>query len=41
MDDDGWTLWKRRANDGELVVICQENLTQIIEQMFSNLTENE
>ena len=37
IDENGWTLWRRRANDGNLSVIYQENLKEIIEQMLETI----
>jgi type III restriction enzyme len=34
IDDKGWTLWKRRINDGELSMVYQENLQEIIEKIL-------
>jgi hypothetical protein len=36
-DESGWTLWKRRASDGNLSVIHQENLKEIIERVLENI----
>jgi hypothetical protein len=33
-DESGWTLWKRRTNDGGLSTIYRENLKEIIEKML-------
>ena len=35
-DEGGWTLWKRRASDGNLSIIHQENLKEIIERILEN-----
>lgn len=40
IDENGWSLWKRRENDGGLSVIYRENLPEIIEQVL-NLKRNE
>jgi len=34
IDENGWTLWKRRANDVDLSTIYRENLPEIIEIML-------
>ncbi|MCE8163935.1 MAG: DEAD/DEAH box helicase family protein [Candidatus Moeniiplasma glomeromycotorum] len=36
-DESGWTLWKRRVSDGNLSVIHQENLKEIIERMLERI----
>ena len=34
VDESGWTLWKRRVNDGELSTVYRENLKETIEQVL-------
>jgi hypothetical protein len=33
IDENGWTLWRRRANDGNLSTVHQENLREIIRNL--------
>jgi hypothetical protein len=40
VDENGWSLWKRRENDGGLSIIYRENLPEIIEQIL-DLKRNE
>jgi len=41
IDENGWSLWKRRENDSDLSVIYRENLPEIIELMLEDLKRNE